>query len=119
MFYPIQITKSGKFICPWNGPSGKNPFERIILARNVSPTKQTLEIEPIPDKKLVVSVPCAIHSFKPPLQKLLQPFLTSDDQTLELFARSLMPYTVSLGNQVPLLQHASLFEKKNEQSMLL
>lgn len=103
----IQVTVSGHFVCAWNGPSGKHPFERIILARKVG---SVTENQPILDKKLVVSVPCAVHSFKPPLQKLLQPFIVPDGGSLELFARSLLPNTVSLGNQVPLLQHIDLFE---------
>lgn len=108
----LQVTVSGKFVCAWNGPSGKHPFERVILARKMQTANQSLKIMPIPDKKMFVSVPCGIHSFKPPLQKLLQPFVETDGHALELFARSLLPKTVSLGNQVPLLQHVSLFEEK-------
>lgn len=58
-----------------------------------------------------MSVPCAVHSFKPPLERLLQPFITEESASLELFARSLLPDTVSWGNQVPLLQHENLFEE--------
>lgn len=95
-------------MCPWNGPSGKHPFERIIIARRLGGKEPSITI---PDNKLVVSVPCAIHSFKPPLQRLLEPFIPTDsDGSLELFARSLMPGTVSWGNQLPLLQHVNLFE---------
>ena len=63
-----------------------------------------------PDKKFVVSVPCAIHSFKPPLDRLLQPFVKGKN-CLEIFARSLQPDTVSWGDQIPLLQHIDLFEE--------
>ncbi|KZS21149.1 Methyltransferase 4-like protein [Daphnia magna] len=108
----IKVTVSGKFVCEWNGPSGKHPFERVILARKMHSVKEGLKSVPIPDKQIFVSIPCAIHSFKPPLQKLLQPFLEAGGQALELFARSLLPDTISLGNQVPLLQHVSLFEEK-------
>lgn len=99
-------------MCSWNGPSGKHPFERLILARQFNATSSILENQSIPDKKLIVSVPCAIHSFKPPLQALLEPFIqpATGKKTLELFARSLLPNAVSVGNQVPLLQHTDLFE---------
>ncbi|XP_059352955.1 N(6)-adenine-specific methyltransferase METTL4-like [Daphnia carinata] len=107
----IKVTVSGKFVCEWNGPSGKHPFERVILARKMHSVKGLTSV-PIPDRQIFVSIPCAIHSFKPPLQKLLQPFLEGNGQTLELFARSLLPETVSLGNQLPLLQHISLFEER-------
>lgn len=99
-------------MCPWNGPSGKHPFERIIIARRTE-NKSPVLIPPIPNNQLVASVPCAIHSFKPPLQRLLQPYIHasgSGDSHLELFARSLLPNTVSWGDQLPLLQHVDLFE---------
>ena len=107
LFFYSKVTTSGEFCVSWNGPSGKQPFERIVLARRRPATSPS-----IPEKQLVVSVPCAIHSFKPPLLKLLQPFLpeTSTATHLELFARSLLPRTVSWGDQVPLLQHVQLFE---------
>lgn len=109
----MQVTVSGKFVCAWNGPSGKHPFERIILARKISPSKDYQEGKPIANRQLIVSVPCAIHSFKPPLQNVLLPFIpkNSNGRTLELFARSLLSNTVSCGNQLPLLQHVNLFEK--------
>lgn len=113
----IQVTVSGKFVCAWNGPSGKHPFERIILARKVTSFDENLEKGMvITDKQLIVSVPCAIHSFKPPLQSVLHPFIpkNSNGRTLEIFARSLLPNTVSCGNQLPLLQHVDLFEKVEE-----
>lgn len=107
----IKVTTSGQFVCTWNGPSGKLPFERIIFARYGDPDGQQL---PFPDGKLVVSVPCAIHSFKPPLIRLLQPFVIKESKCLELFARSLLPDTVSWGDQVPLLQHKSLFQETHQ-----
>ena len=117
----FQVTTSGKLVCPWNGPSGKHPFERIILARPSARNETT--VSEIPDGRLVVSVPCAIHSFKPPLQRLLDPYVFDSDAkgSLELFARSLLPGTVSWGNQLPLLQHVDLFEStdQNEATTIL
>lgn len=106
-----QVTTSGQFVCTWNSSSGKLPFERIIFARYGQLDKKQLLL---PDGKLVVSVPCAIHSFKPPLERLLRPYVSEENKCLELFARSLLPDTVSWGDQVPLLQHKSLFEETNQ-----
>ena len=44
------MTTSGAFCVPWNGPSGKQPFERLIIARRL-PDKEHISI---PDQKLVV-----------------------------------------------------------------
>ena len=94
----------------WNGPSGKHPFEKIVFAHSGTADDCLLSF---PERKFVVSVPSAIHSFKPPLERIIQPYV-KDRDFLELFARSLTPDGVSLGNQLPLLQHASLFSHAND-----
>lgn len=56
------MTKSGETICDFSYSSVKQPFEFLIfgcLNENLS-TK-------IPDKKIIMSVPSAIHSHKPPI----------------------------------------------------
>nr|CAD7204055.1 unnamed protein product [Timema douglasi] len=58
------VTRSGKPVCSFSDPPGKQPFEQIIFG-----WKETKErVLPLPpDGMVVVSVPSAIHSHKPPL----------------------------------------------------
>ncbi|KAJ8928943.1 hypothetical protein NQ314_018423 [Rhamnusium bicolor] len=102
-WYWIKITSMGKPICNFSLPPGKQPFEQIIFGfrRNFAPSPF--------NSKLVVSVPSAIHSHKPPLVELLKPFLSEDPSCLEIFARYLLPGWTSFGNEVLRLQHESLF----------
>ena len=66
-----QITSSGEFVFPLDSPH-KKPYEGLILGRTGGKTTLPLrntdtEVLPIPDHKLIVSVPCILHSHKPPL----------------------------------------------------
>jgi N(6)-adenine-specific DNA methyltransferase len=86
------------------------------------------------DGKILLSVPSAVHSHKPPLHgvykvfslskkncsvhanfclfsDLLMPYVESKPKILELFARSLMPDTTSCGFEVLKLQHDFLFQQ--------
>lgn len=56
------MTKAGNTICNFNSTLGKQPFELLILGSAVKENKVN-----IPDSKLMVSVPSAVHSHKPPL----------------------------------------------------
>lgn len=58
--FEIQVTKSIQPICSFSDPPGKQPFEQIIFG---SPKGSSVSVE----DKLVVSIPSAIHSHKPPL----------------------------------------------------
>lgn len=62
----LQVTQTGDTVCNINSALGKQPFELLILG---SVSKKS-EID-IPDGKLLVSVPSAIHSHKPPLTGVL------------------------------------------------
>lgn len=104
-WYWMKITQTGQPVCDFSDPPGKQPYEQIIFG-----SKKTLF--KIPDnQKLVVSVPSAIHSHKPPLIKLLKPFLPENPVCLEVFARYLLPNFTSYGNEVLRFQHESLYEK--------
>ncbi|KAF2348533.1 MT-A70-like [Trinorchestia longiramus] len=62
---------------------------------------------------LLVSVPSALHSHKPPLNDVVRElgYAGSNDSCLELFARSLVPGWHSIGLEVLRLQRASLYDK--------
>lgn len=107
MWYWIKITQSGETICEFTDPPGKQPFEKIIFGAKRS--------SHLPENgKLVVSIPSAIHSHKPPLIDLLRPYLPENPSCLEIFARYLLPNFVSYGNEVLKLQHESLFIKHKD-----
>ncbi|CAG9864046.1 unnamed protein product [Phyllotreta striolata] len=102
-WYWMKITKKGEPICNFSDPPGKQPFERIIFAHRT-------RSEPLPENgKLIVSIPSAIHSHKPPLAEVLQQYLPNDPECLEVFARYLVPGWTSYGNEAIKLQHESLF----------
>ncbi|XP_053520354.1 N(6)-adenine-specific methyltransferase METTL4 isoform X2 [Artibeus jamaicensis] len=63
----LKITNSGEFVFPLDSPH-KKPYECLILGRFQEKTALPLRnVLPIPDHKLIVSVPCTLHSHKPPL----------------------------------------------------
>nr|XP_056710495.1 N(6)-adenine-specific methyltransferase METTL4 [Euleptes europaea] len=70
-WYWVKITRSGEFVFPLDS-SHKKPYEILVLGRLQGSTDMPLRISedealPIPDHKLIVSVPCTLHSHKPPL----------------------------------------------------
>ncbi|KAL1501411.1 hypothetical protein ABEB36_006735 [Hypothenemus hampei] len=100
----IKVTINGEPICDFSRPPGKQPFEQILIA------KKGGENELIPtDGKLIVSIPSAIHSHKPPLIEVLKPFLPDNPSCLEVFARYLLPNWTSYGNEVLKFQHESFY----------
>ncbi|XP_025926349.1 methyltransferase-like protein 4 isoform X1 [Apteryx rowi] len=66
----VKITRSGEFVLPLDS-SHKKPYEVLVLGRVQGSVEEALRISddvlPIPDHKLIVSVPCSLHSHKPPL----------------------------------------------------
>ncbi|NXS01503.1 METL4 protein, partial [Oxylabes madagascariensis] len=59
--------------------------------------------------QLIVSIPCSLHSHKPPLAAVLAEFIKPDVECLELFARNLQPGWTSWGNEVLKFQHIDYF----------
>lgn len=104
-WYWVKVTSNGKPVCPFSLPPGKQPYEQIIFA-----CRGNLVSIPF-SCKLVVSIPSAIHSHKPPLIELVKTFLPNNPLCLEIFARYLLPNWTSYGNEVLRLQHESLFVK--------
>nr|XP_009665383.1 PREDICTED: methyltransferase-like protein 4 isoform X1 [Struthio camelus australis] len=66
----VKITRSGEFVLPLDS-SHKKPYEVLVLGRVQGSVEEALrksdDVLPIPDHKLIVSVPCSLHSHKPPL----------------------------------------------------
>ncbi|XP_006891448.1 PREDICTED: methyltransferase-like protein 4 [Elephantulus edwardii] len=109
----VKITSSGEYVFPLDSLH-KKPYEGLILGRVRVKTALPLrndneEVLPIPDHKLIVSVPCALHSHKPPLAEVLKDYIKPDGEYLELFARNLQPGWTSWGNEVLKFQHVDYF----------
>ncbi|XP_069324311.1 N(6)-adenine-specific methyltransferase METTL4 isoform X1 [Eulemur rufifrons] len=109
----VKITNSGEFVFPLDSPH-KKPYEGLILGRVQEKTALPLrnadiKVLPIPDHKLIVSVPCILHSHKPPLAEVLKDYIKPDGECLELFARNLQPGWTSWGNEVLKFQHVDYF----------
>lgn len=108
----VKITRSGEFVLPLDS-FHKKPYEVLILGRVQRSVKEALrkseDVLPIPEHKLIVSIPCGLHSHKPPLAAVLAEFIKPDVECLELFARNLQPGWTSWGNEVLKFQHIDYF----------
>ncbi|NXU47076.1 METL4 protein, partial [Turnix velox] len=108
----VKITRAGEFVFPLDSLH-KKPYEVLVLGRVQGDVKEALrkseDVLPIPEHKLIVSIPCSLHSHKPPLAAVLAEFLKPDVECLELFARSLQPGWTSWGNEVLKFQHIDYF----------
>ncbi|XP_072385204.1 N(6)-adenine-specific methyltransferase METTL4 isoform X1 [Diabrotica undecimpunctata] len=102
----LKVTTRGEPICPFFDPPGKQPYEKLVFGHR---NRTTLLPE---DGKLLLSVPSALHSHKPPLVDVLKEYLPENPRCLEVFARYLLPNWTSYGNEVIKLQHESLFVLK-------
>ncbi|XP_075215497.1 methyltransferase like 4 [Lycorma delicatula] len=105
----IKVTKKGETVCEFSDPPGKQPYERIVFACATERSKSYKNPE---DKKIIISIPSAIHSHKPPLSELMNGYLNDTPKCLELFARYLLPGWTSCGDQVLSLQNISLYNMK-------
>ncbi|NXC43736.1 METL4 protein, partial [Penelope pileata] len=108
----VKITRFGEFVLPLDS-FHKKPYEVLILGRVQGSVKEALrkseDVPPIPEQKLIVSIPCSLHSHKPPLTAVLAEFIKPDVECLELFARNLQPGWTSWGNEVLKFQHIDYF----------
>ncbi|XP_010583180.1 PREDICTED: methyltransferase-like protein 4 isoform X4 [Haliaeetus leucocephalus] len=70
----VKITRAGEFVLPLDSLH-KKPYEVLVLGRVQGDVKETLrkseDVLPIPEHKLIVSIPCSLHSHKPPLTAAL------------------------------------------------
>ncbi|NXY89677.1 METL4 protein, partial [Alcedo cyanopectus] len=66
----VKITRAGEFVFPLDSLH-KKPYEVLVLGRVQGDSEETLrrseDVLPVPEHKLIVSVPCSLHSHKPPL----------------------------------------------------
>ncbi|XP_002193317.3 N(6)-adenine-specific methyltransferase METTL4 isoform X1 [Taeniopygia guttata] len=108
----VKVTTTGEFVLPLDSLH-KKPYEVLILGRVQGDVKEALRksegILPIPEHQLIVSIPCSLHSHKPPLAAVLAEFIKPDVECLELFARNLQPGWTSWGNEVLKFQHIDYF----------
>jgi len=66
------VTQSGQPVCDFdNARSTKRPYEVLIIGRMTMHGDDTDKCDvthvQLPDHRVIVSVPCSIHSRKPPL----------------------------------------------------
>ncbi|NWR59997.1 METL4 protein, partial [Bucorvus abyssinicus] len=108
----VKITRAGEFVLPLDSLH-KKPYEVLVLGRAQGDTSEALrkseDVLPVPERKLIVSVPCVLHSHKPPLTAVLAEFTKAGAECLELFARNLQPGWTSWGNEVLKFQHIDYF----------
>ncbi|XP_031566671.1 N(6)-adenine-specific DNA methyltransferase METTL4-like, partial [Actinia tenebrosa] len=72
--------------------------------------KEQNGLKSIPNHMVICSVPCQIHSRKPPLSDVLGDYIDKEGRFLEMFARNLTPRWTSWGNEVLKFQHKDYFE---------
>ncbi|KYN06658.1 PREDICTED: methyltransferase-like protein 4 [Cyphomyrmex costatus] len=117
-WYWLKVTQAGDTICNFNSAPGKQPYELLILG---SALEKEHEVD-IPDGRLMISVPSAVHSHKPPLTEIIKEYLPNEPKCLEIFARYLLPGWTSWGLEILKFQHLSLYEildkcKKDENNV--
>ncbi|XP_051877355.1 N(6)-adenine-specific methyltransferase METTL4 [Pristis pectinata] len=111
----VKVTQQGEFVVPLDSVH-KKPYEILVLGRYTgSPAQRDGEAGTasvtVPDHKLIVSVPCTLHSHKPPLGEVLKGLTRPHAECLELFARNLQPGWTSWGNEVLRFQHLSYYQE--------
>lgn len=112
----VKVTRHGDFVVPLDSVH-KKPYEILVLGRYMGSSAQQGGEDVItgnvtvPDRKLIVSVPCRLHSHKPPLGEVLKGLTRPHPECLELFARNLQPGWTSWGNEVLRFQHLSYFQQ--------
>ncbi|XP_075069475.1 N(6)-adenine-specific methyltransferase METTL4 isoform X1 [Mixophyes fleayi] len=109
----VKITRSGEFVFPIHS-AHKKPYEIMVLGRlmntdNSAARESEKDVPLFPQHKIIVSVPCKLHSHKPPLTEVLKEYVKQDVEYLELFARNLQPGWTSWGNEVLKFQHVDYF----------
>ncbi|KAF1995847.1 MT-A70-domain-containing protein [Amniculicola lignicola CBS 123094] len=77
----------------------RRPYETFLLGRvGPNPSVKMEHVETV-KRRVIAAVP-DVHSRKPCLKELLEPFLPEDYSALEIFARCLVPGWTSWGNEV-------------------
>lgn len=96
----IKTTSKGEPIFEIDDAMRK-PYEVLLLGRAAPNAWTTMRHAPVPRKKVIAAVP-DIHSRKPCLKELLEPYMLdpTDYSALEIFSRSLVSGWMSWGNEV-------------------
>ncbi|XP_050402099.2 N(6)-adenine-specific methyltransferase METTL4 isoform X1 [Patella vulgata] len=103
----LKVTTSGELICDIN-TTMKKPYETLIIAQYIN-NKDNCRPSLL-NQQVIISIPCSLHSKKPPLLEIMKPFLVENPKCLELFARNLQPHWTSWGNEVLKHQHLDYYE---------
>ena len=107
----VKVTSSFQPVIPYSNRARKC-YERILVAVKTD-IKYDFSLNGI--DRFIVSQPCGLHSFKPPLDFLLDellPHKVRRPPRVELFARIVKPGYVCWGDQVLLCNHKSLWSAK-------
>ncbi|XP_052868764.1 N(6)-adenine-specific methyltransferase METTL4 [Anopheles cruzii] len=112
VWYWTKITRAAHPVCKFNEPNKKQPYERLFIGLPAHSTKA----ESFPRERFLYSIPCALHSHKPPLYALFETLkhVPRNPNCLELFARSLHTGCTSVGMEVLKLQNKRLFRLATE-----
>ncbi|KAL4236193.1 Methyltransferase-like protein 4 [Mactra antiquata] len=129
-WYWLKVTKSGECVFDLNYQH-KKPYETLIIGKLRKPCCHGNRVNEhinkvdvtnddilcachsiqVPDNQVLISVPCSLHSKKPPLTDVLTQYLPENARYLELFARNLQPNWTSWGNEVLLHQNHGYYEE--------
>lgn len=71
----------------------------------------------LPYHQIICSVPCKIHSRKPPLHEIFSKYVPPNSLCLEMFARNLTPHWTSWGNEVLKFQSMEYFEESTTEQV--
>ncbi|XP_076462121.1 uncharacterized protein LOC143294630 [Babylonia areolata] len=108
----LKVTQTGEMISGMEGH--KKPYEVLLLGRSAAGGRPTEEAgKEVPESRVIMSVPCSLHSKKPPLADVLQQYLPAAPRCLELFARNLWPGWTSWGREVLKHQNMIFYEVVN------
>nr|XP_047136475.1 N(6)-adenine-specific methyltransferase METTL4 isoform X2 [Hydra vulgaris] len=103
----VKVTNDGEFVTDFSSIH-KRPYEPLLLGQRENCELRFCEI---PERKVICSVPCNIHSRKPPLNFILSSYVPENALCLEMFARNLLPGWLSWGNEVLKFQNSKYFCK--------
>ena len=108
VWFWLKVTRSGEPVCALDVHQNKLPYERYLVGEKI-PSADAVKQS---DRSVIVSVPSAIHSHKPPLDKVLSDLGMDDKKRrLEIFGRYLQPNWTTYGDQVLKLQEMHYFLK--------
>ncbi|CAI4224756.1 unnamed protein product [Auanema sp. JU1783] len=108
LWYWLKVTKEGKPVCEYQ-TDHKVPFERVVVACFAD--QLSYWKSKIADKFVCASIPMAVHSHKPPMALLLSSAGLEFEKSCELFARGLLPKTVSVGLECLYMQRWCMYDK--------